>query len=232
MINNQPVHNTNAFKRLSKLVPIFFIAGIFLSACTTKPSLEQLAIINLNQNLAQLTHWKLSGKIAWISPTERKSAYINWQQQGQAFTFSISNVLGISGGTMSYDGDTAILKADGEQYSDPSPAQLIYNLTGWDLPLSALQYWMKGASNESGRVLSNQSFSVVSSVTRYENGLIKQLISKCNEEQTSCSPWQIDYQVYKDCIINGVSYQLPSAITLTNLTSTAKVKIKVSKWSD
>ncbi|MFW8590038.1 lipoprotein insertase outer membrane protein LolB [Glaciecola sp. 2405UD65-10] len=233
MLNKQFRSFNCVIKRQFKTTTLLFLISCLLVACSTKPTLEQQAVISLNQNLAQLTHWKLSGKIAWISATERKSAYINWQQQGEAFSFSVTNILGISGGTMIFDGEKATLKADGEQYTDPSPAQLVYRLTGWDLPLSDLQYWIKGASGESGRFNTKQQaqLNTVSSIVRYDNGLIKQLVSQCKPRQVSCSPWQIDYQAYKNSVINGVSYQLPSAITLRNLSSNAMVKIKVSKWS-
>lgn len=215
---------------------LFLLLSFFtmlVSGCTSTPKLENQAVLQLNNNLAQLTQWKLSGKIAWIGTSERKSAYINWQQDAQELTFTLTNVLGISGGKLSYDGVLASLYADGEIYTDPSPSFLIYKTTGFDIPIKSLQSWIKGAAYPSGRqegvLLENDE--KVDTIARYENGLIQKLVTKCSLRRTSCSPWQIDYESYVNVKINEVDYQLPSSIRLLNLNTQDIVKIKVNKWS-
>jgi len=213
-----------------------FLLGItvlLLSACAAKPKLEDQAVLQLNNNLAQLSQWQISGKIAWISSTERKSAYMNWQQNDQNLTFTITNVLGISGGKLSYNGILATLFADDKQYTDPSPSFLIYKTTGFDIPIKSLQSWIKGAAYASGRENETEQNSTeqIKSIERYENGLIKQLITQCPTRRTSCNQWQIDYEAYNNTDIGGREYQLPTSIRLTNLNAQYLVKIKVNKWS-
>lgn len=196
---------------------------IGLMACAAKPKLESQAIITLNNNLAELTHWKLKGKIAWITPNERKSAYINWQQQNQDMQFVLSNLLGINLASLAFDGDMATLNADGKQFQDPSPAMLIYQTTGWNVPLERLSSWVKGAASVSGRASQSGSQEIV----RYENGLIRQIKPTCN----NCDQWRIDYTAYDNVIIDSTEYQLPSDITMYNPAFNATIKIKISEWS-
>ena len=110
------------------------VVGLFisaLSACVSRPSLESEAIIQLNNNLAQLQQWKLKGKIAWITNSERKSAYMNWQQNNKDMQFDLSNLVGINLASLSYNGELATLSSDGQVYEDSSPSALIYKTTGY-----------------------------------------------------------------------------------------------------
>ena len=203
-----------------------------LQACTTKVSLEDQAVLALNNNLATLQNWQLRGKIAWVTPQERKSAYINWQQREQNMQFILSNVLGINLATLNYDGEVATLTADDQTYSDPSPSSLIYQTTGWNVPILPLSAWIKGAASTDGREYLNAGNGNVlqkgfkQRIVRFENGLIKQLIPQC----VGCDAWQIDYKRYQIVVINQVEYQLPTDISLTNLKSDANIKIRVNEW--
>lgn len=203
-----------------------------VQACTTKGLLEDQAVLALNNNLATLQNWQLRGKIAWVTPQERKSAYINWQQREQNMQFTLSNVLGINLATLNYDGELATLVADDQTYSDPSPSRLIYQTTGWSVPILPLSSWIKGAASTNGReYLSSGNGDVLQKgfkqrIIRFENGLIKQLIPQC----AGCDAWQIDYKRYQAVVIKQVEYQLPTDISLTNLKSNATIKIRVNEW--
>ncbi len=212
-------------KRVIKLLNRFIIlfTVIILSACVSKQRLENQAVITLNNNLAQLTDWQIKGKIAWITPLERKSAYINWQQNHANMQFNLSNVLGINLASLHYDGEIATLEADGQTYTDLSPSRLIFHTTGWHVPLEPLSSWVKGALTKQGRnATSNQQ-----QVIRYENGLIQQIKATC----TNCDQWTIDYNSYVNVNIQGIDYQLPQQINMHNPVNQAQIKIKINQWS-
>jgi len=215
-----------------------------LAACSGKPALESQAVINLNNNLAQLQQWKLKGKIAFISPSQRKSAYMNWQQNNRSIQFDLSSVLGINVASLSFDGQLAILQADGKTYQDPSPSALIYQTTGWQVPLEQLSTWVKGAASPVGRLnnklTANDSYTTVvmaqntQQITRYENGLIKQIKPVCaNEgsEKSRCDQWTIDYTSYANVTINNIQYQLPTQINMYNSRNQATIKMRISEWT-
>ena len=205
-----------------------------LSGCTTKPSLENQTTININHNVAQLTQWKLKGKIAWITDAQRTSAYMNWQQDDANIAFTLTNVLGINMASLSYDGKLAKLSADGKEYQGASPSLLIFQTTGWQVPISALSSWVKGMpspveqKNKQGDVIQNAH------ITRYDNGLIQQIKPYCATElkyNTQCNAWVIDYTSYTSAIINNIEYQLPTNISMYNRASNATIKIRISEWS-
>lgn len=204
------------------------IAVLFaLTACASRPSLESLAVVKLNNNLAQLQKWKLSGKIAWITASERKSAYINWQQDLENMQFDLSNLVGINLASLNYDGQIARLKADGKEYQDPSPSFLIYKTTGWSVPLEPLSSWVKGAATSQGRQSNKTAASNNQQIIRYENGLIKQIKANCER----CDQWTIDYTEYDNVSIGEDEYQLPKQISMFNSASQATIKIRISQWS-
>ena len=206
------------------------VFSLVLIACVSRPSLESQAVIQLNNNLAKLQQWKLKGKIAWITTTERKSAYMNWQQNVNTMQFDLSNVVGINLASLSYNGELATLKADGKEYHDPSPSLLIYKTTGWKVPLEPLSSWVKGAISPNGRQFNelNKNVSINNQkITRYKNGLIKQIKPNCE----MCDQWTIDYTSYENVSIGAIKYQLPKQISMFNSASQATIKIRISQWS-
>lgn len=222
----------------TQLLKMAFVACLlfFINGCVTKPSIEDQAAITVDNNLAQLTQWRLKGKIAWITPQKRTSAYMNWQQNDAQMQFNLSNVLGITLASLSYDGQSAILQADGKQYQDPSPSALIYRTTGWQVPLTSLSSWVKGAPSHKGRVYKQSQLANKDNTTqvlRYENGLIKQIKPACatTPNSESCDDWTIDYTQYTSVTINNVQYQLPSNINMYNTASQATIKMRISQWS-
>lgn len=209
-------------RQLTMIVIVFA-----LTACASRPSLESQAIVQLNYNLAQLQKWKLKGKIAWITASERKSAYMNWQQNRENMQFDLSNLVGINLASLNYNGEIARLNANGKEYQDPSPSFLIYKTTGWNVPLELLGSWVKGAATSQGRQSSKLTPSHNQQIIRYENGLIKQIKPNCEK----CDQWTIDYTSYENVTIGGIEYQLPKQIDMFNSGSQAKIKIKISQWS-
>ncbi|MFT4653505.1 MAG: outer membrane lipoprotein LolB [Patiriisocius sp.] len=217
---------------------------IGLMACNVRPALEDQAVINVNNNLTQLTQWKLKGKIAWITPTQRRSAYMYWQQEDANKQFGLSNVLGMTLVSLAFDGQLATLLFDGKEYQGPSPAMLVYQTTGLQVPLEALSSWVKGAPSVDGRSEKNigdddtDGVPIEQKITRFENGLIKQIKPICaNISQKNapindnCNQWTIDYTSYTNATINNVQYQLPMQISMFNSANQTTIKMKISEWS-
>lgn len=210
----------------TRAICLFFVV-IFVNACATKQHLEDERALKINDNLEQLQQWKLKGKIAWITSSERKSAYINWQQHNKNIQFDLTNLLGINLASLHYDGEIASLAANGEEYIDPSPSALIFRTTGWNVPIIPLSQWIKGATHT---VNTKNTLDVNSRplIERYENGLLKQLSSTCE----TCEQWIINYTSYEKVVIGGTEYQLPQQISMLNPKFNATIKIRVSQWSD
>jgi outer membrane lipoprotein LolB len=196
---------------------VLFIA--LLSSCKNTHDIEERRKIDMSAEymqlpnqakLALLSHWELTGKIAVITPDERKSAYLNWQQANEDIDFRLSNLIGVSLLNLSYDGEIARLEADGEEYEDFSTEALIYRTTGWILPLDNLPRWIKGAASEQDIVTLNS----------------QSLPQKIQPICDSCAGWEISYSQYKK--VQGV--WLPFSVEVNNPLKQTRLKFKVSQW--
>ncbi|MFT7258392.1 MAG: outer membrane lipoprotein LolB [Glaciecola sp.] len=176
---------------------------------TLDMSTEYLQLPNQGK-LTLMSHWELTGKIAIITPNERKSAYLNWQQANQVVDFRLTNLIGVSILNLAYDGETARLQADGETYQDQSTEALVYRTTGWILPLDNLPQWIKGSVNTTDQVVPN------------EQGLPNIIQPVC----ATCTGWEITYSEYE--YVQGV--WLPFLIEVNNPLKQTRLKFKVSQW--
>ncbi|MFC3120592.1 lipoprotein insertase outer membrane protein LolB [Agaribacter flavus] len=185
---------------------------MWLTACAIKPEVSETSPVIANQSLPDA--WKLSGKLAVITPEERKSAYLSWQQKNQTFDMALTTIVGSSVANMSFDGNIAILEADGKKWQDVSPDKLIENTTSWSIPVSSIAVWMSGQSEPRD------------SVSFYENGLIKSLIPSC----IGCEVWQITYNSYRQYSVAKHNLVLPHKLTLKNSSKQTQVIIRIDKW--
>ncbi len=192
---------------------------MLLSGCKNTHNLDNRKEIDMSADYMQLSnqekltlmsHWELTGKIAVITPDERKSAYLNWQQANQSIDFRLSNLIGVSLLNLIYDGEIARLEADGEEYQDESTEALIYRTTGWILPLDNLPQWIKGSSNAQDEVFLDDS------------GLPERILPIC----ATCFGWEITYSQYKK--VQGV--WLPFSVEVNNSIKQTRLKFKVNQW--
>lgn len=184
-------------------------------------------------DIASLEQWRIKGKIAWITPQERTSAYINWEKNQASLSFILSNVLGITLANMQYDGKVATLTADGTSYSDTSASRLIARTTGWQIPIANLQYWIKGIpAPDSGHAQNHKreepADNRIQDIVYYEDGPLKQFTHSCR----ACDTWQVSYVQYKNWPLYGQNYQLPTSITLLNVNTQAQIKLRISQWKE
>jgi len=192
---------------------------LLLSGCQTTHHIDNRQEIDMSAGYLQLpnqeklrlmSHWELTGKIAVITPEERTSAYLNWQQASQSIDFKLSNFIGVSLLNLSYDGSVARLEADGEKYEDESTETLIYRTTGWTLPLDNLPQWIKALANEEDQIVLNES------------GLPERIQPTC----ATCFGWEITYSQYKQ--VQGV--WLPFSVEVNNPIKQTRIKFKVNQW--
>jgi outer membrane lipoprotein LolB len=192
---------------------------LLISSCKNTHNLHNRKAIDMSAEYLQLqnqeklrlmSHWELNGKIAIITPSERKSAYLNWQQSNQVVDFRLSNLIGVSLLKLTYDGNVARLEADGEEYEGESTEALVYRTTGWMLPLDNLAEWIKGSVSEQDHVLLN------------DKGLPEIIQPIC----ATCTGWEITYSQYEH--VQGV--WLPFLVEVNNPLKQTRLKFKVRQW--
>jgi outer membrane lipoprotein LolB len=136
---------------LIRLVCILF--ALFLSACTTitntAPSVHSATTAPLQpfdiQAVKSLTDWQLKGKIAVQTTGESGSAMAMWTQHQKNYTLSLSSPLGTPAlQLVGRPGRVVLTTSDGKQFTAPTPEELLAKGWGWNLPVSYLQYWIRG----------------------------------------------------------------------------------------
>ncbi len=160
--------------------------------------------------LSLLNTWKIAGKLGVITPDKRNSVYINWQQKDLETDIKMTNILGVQLARVIDDENGATLESDDNVLTDASPEGLIYQITGWYLPVSQLKVWIKGLPNK------NDSFET------NETGLVNIINASC----ANCNAWKISYDNYK--LVNGIN--LPHKIRLSNDEQQTRLNLTISRW--
>ncbi len=105
------------------------------------------------QTLQQFRQWELSGKLAVRQPGDSGSAIINsWVQDGDHYSLALSSAF-LGMGSTRLEGTPGFIRLelpDGEEYASGDPQGLIYAATGWELPIDALVWWIRGLPAPSG----------------------------------------------------------------------------------
>jgi outer membrane lipoprotein LolB len=177
---------------------LFLIScALFLSACANKPHPRSIALSNHEANLASINQWQLSGKLGIKTPEESGSLSLRWHQQSDSYEISLTSPLGQKSFLISGDLSQVTFKEKGKpSITGRSPEALLKKTTGWNLPLTELNYWIRGLPAPKGNV---------KQITPNAIGLIEQL------EQ---SDWVIDYPFYHSIQNQDQLIYLPKKIVI------------------
>lgn len=193
-----------------KNIFISVLFSILLLGCShTKPITKNTVSWQDQQDqIQQLTDWTFSGKLALISPPERHSVNIFWQQKGDEFhiiltSFIGSTVLDIKKSKMI----TRIIDRDGKTYYGENTEELIHELSGIPFPISRLQEWIKGNP-------------IKASFNLNETNQVRSLSGVDNYKNT----WQVNFSEYR--ITKNIA--LPSKLQLSN--NDFRLKFSISNW--
>lgn len=133
-----------------KLLCVFSV--IFYSGCSTFLTQEEPAekfydITIIEPKLTALKNWSLFGKLGIRTRDDSVTAAINtWKQKGEQFEIDLSSTFFGLGSSKLY-GNTnflSIFQSGEEPLSSFEPDHLIETALGFPLPISHLQYWIKG----------------------------------------------------------------------------------------
>lgn len=160
--------------------------------------------------LAALTVWRVSGKIALRSANASESARINWQQQEDNSRIKLNGPLGIGAMDIESDGQTLVITQGKDvRILDVSTPEAVFINTGWELPLQALPYWLKG--------LPSPDFPI-DELTLNAQGK--------NIERLAQNGWLISYTQYAD----AGPLSLPAKVVAER--DDMRLKLILQTWSD
>lgn len=178
---------------------------IFLSGCASNQSLRKIdptwAI-----PLSDLNHWQLNARVAIKTPEDSVTASLDWQKNQSLFDFFLSGAFGVTVAHLIQEENSASLEIpDTDKLLHHDAELLLQQTLGWDFPINALSYWVKGLP----------SGSPGEQISYNEKGQISKI---------HLGHWQIDFSKYR--LYQG--YLLPKMIKATHPKISLKVVAK--KW--
>lgn len=144
------------FNRFSPRTFAILAMALLLAACTVapvRPDLDpaQIAAAEVAQGqreaaLRTQQDWSLSGRIAVSNRGKGGSGRIDWVQHGADYRVALSAPVTRQGWRLSGDADDALLEGlEGGPRRGDDARQLLLHATGWDIPVTALSEWVRGA---------------------------------------------------------------------------------------
>ena len=116
---------------LSRLLLVFSL--LTLAACASTP-----------EKLTQKDEWRVRGKFVFQTDDTRESGNFDWRQTGENYQVRFFGPLGF--GSVRINGDqqqATVVSSRGEKQSS-LPNDLIYEITGVDIPLTDVPSWLEG----------------------------------------------------------------------------------------
>ena len=122
-------------------------ASLFLASCINMPGRvsTDLDWQHRSAQLSAISHWKATGKLAIRTNDKSESASLVWNQAGNMTHILLSGPMGLAATSIESDREQLRVKRDGATRTfDISSREAITEGIGWDLPLQALPYWLRG----------------------------------------------------------------------------------------
>lgn len=174
-----------------KLSAALLIIGVILSSCAARMDTP------VNENwqrrsevLLSLQAWDFSGRIGVRDANESQSSRIRWQQRGDNYVINLWGALNIGATEITGTPQQVRLQQEGEApLITDTPEQLIHEQLGYELPVSNLNYWIKGipAPGATATPIFNEDNQLVSLLQ---------------------SGWQIDYLGYTNYGVEALPTQV------------------------
>lgn len=201
--------STGSHLRTIRTCALFFVSLLLISGCATRPPLvadpEQRWQTHL-ADVAGLRSWQATGRVGVKADNDGWTASFSWQQTGDAFNIRIHGPLGRGMVELEGTPQQVVLKQAGQPARMASSAeQLLFQETGWSLPVSGLRYWILGVP------LNGQHET-------------HDLNTEGALQHLNQAGWKIEYTGYRH--VDGL--YMPAKFHLSN--GNIKVKLIASEW--
>lgn len=129
---------------MTRHLAVALLGIALLSACATRPGLRQQDFAAHQRLLGNLTSWRVDGKIGLRQGARGNSAQLYWRQQAKHYELTLSGPLGAGAVSIKGDEGGVILRNSKGEFSAADPEALVRDMTGWQIPVSDLQFWARG----------------------------------------------------------------------------------------
>lgn len=116
-----------------------------LSACVVAPPSSENSNWNLQRNLLQqLDSWEFRGRVDVRYNNDSDTPRIQWRQQDQEYRIRLWGTFNAGNTVITGRPGSVSMESNGETITASSPEELILQQLGYELPVSYLEYWIKG----------------------------------------------------------------------------------------
>ena len=164
------------------------------------------------QQINQIKHWSVKGRIAVTTPEEKFSSNYSWQHAPDNQELLLYGSFGMTYAHLVHKEQLATLTlSDNETYQSNDVTSLLEKMLGYPFPIEKMQYWFKGLPYQ------DNSPDNCNALSFDELGYLKVI----KHEQ-----WNISYRKYKTfSSFNNIA--LPTKITISD----GRITIKLSNRS-
>ncbi len=189
---------------------------VLLSACVSQPARSPVPVdpALARQNDLQrgsVSAWRLSGRVAVSNGSQGGSGRIDWEQQGDRYTISLSAPVTRQGWRLT--GDAAGARLEGVE-GGPRVSQdvegMLFAAAGWEIPVRQMVAWVRGVGATDGITAPAR--------VSHGNGNVPATIEQIG--------WRIDYREWHPATATQPS--LPRRIEAAR--GSAKVRLIVDQW--
>lgn len=134
------------------LVAIFLLGGCAVAPPPAVDTMAAQALFDARSvQLEALVPWRLSGRLALEIPGEHWAGTLHWRYEPARQILDWSGPMGRGGGRLLLEpGSSLLVTREGERHQAPDPESLMLQLTGQVVPVTGLQYWVRGLNRPDG----------------------------------------------------------------------------------
>jgi outer membrane lipoprotein LolB len=138
------VDKTTALRSNLSSTLVLVLSGL-LAACNTAPPLSESTDWERREaDLRALGTWQLQGRVNARYQDESHTPRIRWQQNERQYTIDLWGTFNAGATKIVGEPGFVTFEQDGEIRNAASPEALILEHLGYELPVSQLNYWIKG----------------------------------------------------------------------------------------
>jgi len=165
---------------IQKSAFFLIVFSLFLSACAQQALTPVENLQRYQSQLSKIENWRLKGRIIVRFADETDQARLSWRNSPDEYLIRLSGALGIGTTYIKGNENGVSLEQGGKPIVRAEKAEtLLFNETGWDIPVSEMNYWVRGIPSP---------YSEVKKPALTTNGILLSM------EQ---SGWQLAYSRHK-----------------------------------
>ena len=155
-------------RKLSRAFLILAVAALFAGCgAIAPPAVENSVWSNLRSELEDLKQWQLGGRVNVRYDNESHTPRIRWQHDDRNYNIRLWGTFNAGNTTIEGRPGFVTLEQDDTVLSASSPEDLILQQLGYELPVSYLEFWIRGLPAPSSRAdLSFNELNQLSELTQ------------------------------------------------------------------